>query len=130
MPKVSTASTDSRQQRRHNPLAEEYVPTGPLKQKAGKKRKLTQENKNIESYVDTKASQRILQIGQDLIDEDQSERQASQPNPAFAPESRILSTEGDETFETFEDDDDAWDDDGGSKTVEEDVRRSLRSIRK
>ena len=39
MPKASRSNSTARQERRHNPLGEDYNPTQPPKQKAGKKRK-------------------------------------------------------------------------------------------
>ncbi|KAH9827467.1 rRNA processing protein Bystin [Teratosphaeria destructans] len=89
MPKATTIS--ARQERRHNPLSEEYSPSEPLKQKAGKKRKSTHEDTQ-DAYVDSKASRRILDLGQDLADEDEAERKARQPSApsnAFTFESRF-----------------------------------------
>ncbi|PPJ58711.1 hypothetical protein CBER1_03977 [Cercospora berteroae] len=86
MPKAARPTSSSRQERRHNPLSEEYSPTAPLKQKTSKKRKSTHEGNSQEGYVDSKSSRRILDLGQDLADEDEAERQAHRPpvaNPAF-----------------------------------------------
>ncbi|RMX91258.1 hypothetical protein D0867_15035 [Hortaea werneckii] len=92
MPKAQRpGSASARQERRHNPLSEEYAPTQPLKQKSGKKRKSTSEEGDQgrhEAYVDSKASRRILNLGQDLAAEDEAEQQAGRPtatpNTAFA----------------------------------------------
>lgn len=87
MPKAARSNSTARQERRHNPLSEEYSPTTPLKQKAGKKRKSTSEANGQDGYVDSKSSRRILDLGQDLVDEDEAERQAKRPavaNPAFS----------------------------------------------
>jgi len=98
-----------RQSQRHNPLSEEYAPTAPLRQKAQKKRRSAKEGEE-ENYVDTKASRRILQIGQELVDEDASERQAGQPNPAFDFTSRFGADDESDDGKAFEDDDEAWGD--------------------
>ncbi|KAI5368125.1 Putative bystin [Septoria linicola] len=87
MPKAARSTSSARQDRRHNPLSEEYAPTAPLKQKNSKKRKSTHEDNAQDGFVDSKSSRRILDLGQDLADEDEAERQAKRPavaNPAFA----------------------------------------------
>jgi essential nuclear protein 1 len=118
MPKATTSS--ARQERRHNPLSDEYAPTAPLKQKAGKKRKSAHAGEHQEAYIDSKASRRILDLGQDLAAEDEAERRANQqsaehaqPNPAFAFESRfphdVVSDEEEGGEEGAEcDDEEAW----------------------
>jgi len=133
MPKASTQAPDARQQRRHNPLSEDYAPNKPPKQKAGKKRKITQSEGNEDSFVDTKATRRILKSGQDLADEDQQEQIKAKPNPAFAFESRFgegeVPDEGNGPFDDDENDEEAWGDD--DEVVEEvvcilvDMRASL-----
>ncbi|KAL9047580.1 MAG: hypothetical protein Q9162_007981, partial [Coniocarpon cinnabarinum] len=89
MPKAARKAIDP-DRPRHNPLAEDYSPTAPhQKHKSPKRRKLSSEDKQNENeYVDTKASQRILRIGQDLIEEDKSQLEAAKPNPAFDVTSR------------------------------------------
>jgi essential nuclear protein 1 len=123
MPKIPSKASEARNERRHNPLSEEYAPTGPIKQKAGRKRKQSHDEEPSEGYVDGKSSRRILDLGQDLAAEDEAERQASRPpttNSAFSFESRfpIGGTEGDEAGgETGEyDDEDGW---GSDEEVEE-----------
>ncbi|KAF2090907.1 Bystin-domain-containing protein [Saccharata proteae CBS 121410] len=113
MPKATASADAARQARRHNPLAEEYAPSQPLKQKSGKRKKSAQKDEDGEQgYVDSKASRKILRIGQDLADEESEELQSNRPqapNPAFAFESRFGDEESDE--EVVEGDDDAWGDD-------------------
>ncbi|KAK0268928.1 snoRNA-binding rRNA-processing protein [Friedmanniomyces endolithicus] len=83
MPKTARSNSMARHERRHNPLSEEYSPTTPLKQKAGKKRKQSHGEENApEGYVDSKASRRILDLGQGLADEDEAEREAKRPATA------------------------------------------------
>jgi len=109
MPKAM--GSDVRHVQRHNPLSEEYAPTAPLRQKAQKKRRLAKGENEGENYVDTKASRKILRIGQELVDEDASERQAGQANPAFDFTSRFGANEdSDDGKAAFDDDDEAWGD--------------------
>ena len=109
----------SRSARRHAPLEEDLVATGPLRHRS-KKRKATPEDDGS-GYVDSRSSRKILKIGQDLADEEQQESVATAPNPAFTFESRFA-----ETSEPEEEDDDAgrYDDDeawGDEEDVVEEV---------
>ena len=117
MPKATRSNSNARAERRHNPLAEDYSPTVPLKQKAGRKRKSLTEENGQDGYVDSKASRRILDLGQDLAAEDEAEREAKRPatasNPAFSFENRfptdVVSDEEDGVAELGEyDDEEAW----------------------
>ncbi|EGP90414.1 unnamed protein product [Zymoseptoria tritici ST99CH_1A5] len=122
MPKATRSNSIARQERRHNPLSEEYSPTAPLKQKNSKKRKTTHGEDGQDGFVDSKASRRILDLGQDLAAEDEAEQQAKRPavaNPAFAFESRFgeLSDDEEGGAEVGEyDDEEAW---GSEEEVEE-----------
>ncbi|KAK5681789.1 snoRNA-binding rRNA-processing protein [Elasticomyces elasticus] len=80
MPKTARSNSVARQDRRHNPLSEEYAPS-TLKQKSSKKRKQSQTESTTQEggYVDSKASRRILDLGQDLTAEDDAERLAKRP---------------------------------------------------
>ncbi|KAK5698785.1 snoRNA-binding rRNA-processing protein [Elasticomyces elasticus] len=80
MPKTARSNSTARQDRRHNPLSEEYAPS-TLKQKSSKKRKQSQTDPTSQEggYVDSKASRRILDLGQDLAAEDDAERLAKRP---------------------------------------------------
>ena len=117
MPKTARSNSTARQDRRHNPLSEEYAPTQPLKQKAGKKRKSISDADGQDAYVDSKASRRILDLGQDLAAEDEAEREAGRPktpSTAFTFESRfprdVVSDEEDEGGAQVGeyDDEEAW----------------------
>jgi len=113
MPKAPAA--DRRQERRHNPLSEEYIPSQPLKQKASKKGK-SRTAENEDTFVDSKASRRILNLGQELADEEDAEAEANKPaaaNPAFAFESRFpqdVESDDEEGIPHGADDDDVWGD--------------------
>lgn len=78
MPKAQRSTSTARQERRHNPLSEEYAPTQSLKQKAGKKRKSghAEDGEQPAGYVDSKSSRHILSLGQELAGEDEAERSA------------------------------------------------------
>ncbi|KAK1071961.1 snoRNA-binding rRNA-processing protein [Friedmanniomyces endolithicus] len=127
MPKTARSNSMARHERRHNPLSEEYSPTTPLKQKAGKKRKQSHGEENApEGYVDSKASRRILDLGQGLADEDEAEREAKRPATASSvfdglgggfPRDVVSDDEGEGGVEVGEyDNEEAW---GSEEEVEE-----------
>lgn len=93
MSRTARLSSGAREDRRHDPLGEEYSPTAPLKRKAGKKRKLqTEDEQARDGYVDSKSSRRILDLGQDLAAEAEAEAKPRQSEPGtsvFAFESRF-----------------------------------------
>jgi essential nuclear protein 1 len=96
---------------RHNPLTEDYAPSQPSKQKAGKQKKRTR-NEDEEGFVDSKASKKILEIGRDLAEEDVRENQARRPpvaNPAFDFDTRLGEDEEEEHTAQY-DEDEAWGD--------------------
>lgn len=114
MPKAPK-SPGARDQR-HNPLAEEYAPSDPWKQKPAKRQKRNKDDKeDEEKFVDSKSSRKILDIGRELAEEDERENQVRRPqaaNPAFDFETRMgedsVVIEG---VEQLEDDDEAWGED-------------------
>lgn len=91
MPKIPRPAQSSD---RHNPLAEEYSGAQSFKTKAPKKRSRKDEE-DEDVVVGTKASRKILKIGQELVEEDEKERRllraegVTVPNPAFSFESRL-----------------------------------------
>jgi essential nuclear protein 1 len=104
MPKATTPLAADRQARRHNPLEHDLTASGPLKTKSGKRKSRTEDGE--EKFVDSKASRKILRIGQELADEDEAENQdhVARPNPAFDFESRFEDEDEQEPFE----DQEAW----------------------
>lgn len=103
---------------RHNPLAEEYAPSDPWKNKAQKRQKRSKGDKDDEEeqkYVDSKSSRKILEIGRELEEEDARETKAKRPreaNPAFDFETRMGEDDMiEEDVVHAEDDDEAWGDD-------------------
>ncbi|KAK4039029.1 Bystin [Parachaetomium inaequale] len=70
MPKAATASLSSK--RRHNPLEDDLVATGVLKNREGRPSKRADRKQAEEqAYVDAKASRKILAMSRDLIDEEE-----------------------------------------------------------
>ncbi|TKA69409.1 hypothetical protein B0A55_07835 [Friedmanniomyces simplex] len=127
MPKTARSNSVARHERQHNPLSEEYSPTAPLKQKAGKKRKQSHGEENTqEGYVDSKASRRILDLGEGLAAEDEAEREAKRPATATSvfdglgggfPRDVVSDEEGDGGVDVGEyDNEEAW---GSEEEVEE-----------
>ncbi|KAK3109840.1 snoRNA-binding rRNA-processing protein [Teratosphaeriaceae sp. CCFEE 6253] len=125
MPRTARSTSFSRPERRHNPLSEEYWPSLPLKQKAGKKRKQshTDDVPTQDGYVDSKASRRILDLGATLIAEDDAEREAKRPATASSvfdgltagavPRDVVSDEDEDDGALQVEDDgNDAWGSDG------------------
>jgi essential nuclear protein 1 len=79
MPK-STTPTSVRQGRRHNPLEDDLLATGPLRTKAPKRKSKDDDGEDQEhQFVDSKASKKILQIGRELAEEDEG----APPPPAL-----------------------------------------------
>ncbi|KAF2859978.1 Bystin-domain-containing protein [Piedraia hortae CBS 480.64] len=92
MSKAPRSRSSAAQNGQHKPLAEVYSPTEPFKQKAGKKRKSVDVEDKNDGYVGSKASRRILDLGQELVAEDEAPRMVQQPkHPAslFTFESRF-----------------------------------------
>ncbi|KAF1918536.1 rRNA processing protein-like protein Bystin [Ampelomyces quisqualis] len=98
---------------RHNPLAEEYAPSDTWKHKPAKRQKRSRDDKSEEqSYVDSKSSRKILDIGRELEEEDEREarvRPQESANPAFDFETRMGEDNVVvEELVHLEDDDEAW----------------------
>ena len=113
MPKstMPTSPGAARQSRRHNPLSDDLLATGPLKSRSGAKRKSAAAINDEERYVDSKASRRILKIGQDLVEEEQEAQATSTPVTAFEFESRFGDEDGaaeEQIGYDGEDGDEAW----------------------
>jgi essential nuclear protein 1 len=101
---------------RHNPLAEEYAPSDPWKNKSAKRQKRNKDTKEEEpSYVDSKSSRKILEIGRELEEEDERESQSKRPkeaNRAFDFETRMGEDDVPvEEIVQLEDDEEAWGED-------------------
>lgn len=104
---MAPVSTGNLKLRRHNPLSEDIVATGPLRAKSNKRKAKPEDGED--KFVDSRSSRKILKIGQSLVEEEQDENATIAPNPAFAFESRFA--EGSDSDEDIgRDDDQAWGD--------------------
>lgn len=95
MPKATTP-TVSRQGRRHNPLEDDLTATvDPTKVKTAKRKSRHQDEGD--QFVDSKASRKILRMGQELADDD-AEENSVQPaaTTAFDFDSRVENEGEDE----------------------------------
>lgn len=110
MPKATTPVSSARQGRRHNPLEDDLTATGNLKVK-GEKRKSRHQDEG-DQFVDSKASRKILRMGQELADDEEEENSVKPTNTAFDFESRLEDEQDEEpTNEEYEE----W----GDEEVEE-----------
>ncbi|CAK7233597.1 snoRNA-binding rRNA-processing protein [Sporothrix bragantina] len=114
MPKA--VSPAARQARRHNPLDEDLLARGLLKQKTPK-RPAGGDDDDDQGYVDSKASKRILQLGRELETEGDDEAAAAasaQKADAFGFGSRFQDgsddVDEDRRQSAFGDEDDEWED--------------------
>lgn len=82
MPKATTP-TAARQGRRHNPLEDDVVSTGLLRNKNGGKRRSKGSGADDEgdNFVDAKSSKNILRIGRELAEEEDAEKLETQAPP-------------------------------------------------
>lgn len=103
-------SSKSTSRQRHVPLEQDLLATGPLKTKSKKRKERPDHEDGVEGgYVDSRSSQKILKIGQELAEEEQLESLVVAPNPAFAFESRFgVDCEPEKDDEG--NDDEAWGD--------------------
>ena len=105
----STEAVQSVQYRHKQPLEDDILATGPLRQKS-KKRKARRGDDEEESYVDSKSSRKILKIGRDLQEEDQEISKPEAPNVAFTAASRPAPVD-EEIQEDENVEEEAWEDD-------------------
>ncbi|KAI9845034.1 MAG: snoRNA-binding rRNA-processing protein [Thelocarpon superellum] len=111
-------SPKSRAVRRHNPLSEDLVASGPQRNKTGP-RTSRREDATDENYVDSKSSRRILEIGRELADEDQHNGRDTTAKPlydAFTFDSRLEEDGSAQEADPSRDEDDGW---GDEEVVEE-----------
>lgn len=107
--------------RRHNPLDEDLLARGLLRQKAPKRKAGGDKDGEGEGYIDSKASKRILELGRELEvegDEKAAGGAGKQQLDAFGFGTRF---EEEEEEAPFDDQDDQWadeDDAGGDGTGE------------
>ncbi|KAL2015475.1 hypothetical protein VTK56DRAFT_5381 [Thermocarpiscus australiensis] len=83
MPKATTPS--SSQKRRHNPLEDDLLATGVLKNREGRpSKRAAKKHSEEDPYVDAKASRKILAMSRDLMQEEELQAGASD-NAVSAP---------------------------------------------
>jgi essential nuclear protein 1 len=105
----------SKEARRHNPLEDDLLATGPLRTKPSK-RKSRHEEGNEDKFVDSKASRKILRLAQEQAGEDEEEDAVAKPNTAFDFNSRI--EDDDEADDIYEDEDTFGDEDDIVEEIE------------
>lgn len=114
MPKATTPS--SSQKRRHNPLEDDLLATGVLKNREGRPSKRADRKQAEEqAYVDARASRKILAMSRDLIDEEErqsNDRDADATGPSSAFDFDPSRLEGGSDAEEEEDfaNEEAWGD--------------------
>ena len=127
MPRVPRAPQAESQ--RHNPLAEEYAPSYPVKQKVSHKKRKSRSDgdSDDDNVIDTKAARKILRIGQELADEDETQQKrlssGAVANPAFSFDTRFVGeVESDEDGDVANGNAEAWEDEN-EELVEVEVAR-------
>ena len=127
MPRVPRAPQAESQ--RHNPLADEYAPSYPFKQKASHKKRKSRSDGDDENdhVIGTKAARKILRIGQELADEDEAQQKTllsgAALNPAFAFDTRFgTGVESDDENDAADRDAGVWEDEN-EELVEIEVTR-------
>jgi len=119
---------DARQMRRHNPLSEDYAPSNPHKQKAPKRKGRSNagdEDNEQQAYIDSKASRKIISLGQDLTAEEEAEQEARRPQngtkSAFEFERSLRDEEDSDEEAGIPEDDEAWGDEEDEEVEEVEV---------
>lgn len=110
MARAPSTSSRSRKPQHRNSLAADIASTGPLRTKSNKRKGRIEDDGD--RFVDSRASRKILKIGQDLVAEEQAERVETAPNSAFTFDSRFGegSEAGENNQEEDEEDGDTWGD--------------------
>lgn len=111
MPKATTPKADRGEARRHNPLEDDIVATGVLRNKPGKRKSKDGKSQAEEGFVDPRASRNILRMGREFAEEDEANK--PQPPPVtvdnFGYDSRFDEA-GEEQDKVYADDEDPWGD--------------------
>ncbi|TFB05168.1 hypothetical protein CCMA1212_002582 [Trichoderma ghanense] len=114
MPKA-TIPTATRPGRRHNPLEDDVLATGILRNKPTK-RKGKDVDESEETFVDSKASRNILRIGRELMEEENADKPAQKTTvDNFGYDSRFGEEDGEQKGY---DEEEAW---GDEEEMVEDV---------
>lgn len=114
--------------RRHNPLSEDYAPSNPHKQKAPKRKGRSNagdDDNEQQAYIDSKASRKIIALGQDLTAEEDAELEALRPKngskSAFEFERSLRDEEDSDEEAGIPEDDEAWGDEEDEEVEEVEV---------
>jgi len=87
----------ARQGRRHNPLEDDILATGILRQKAAKRKSHELDEDKGNDYIESRQSKKILQLGRELVEEDQATNPLPQKShDAFAFGSRVDQKDAEE----------------------------------
>ena len=118
----------ARQMRGHNPLSEDYAPSNPHKQKAPKRKGRSNagdDDNEQQAYIDSKASRKIIALGQDLTAEEDAELEAQRPKngskSAFEFERSLRDEEDSDEEAAIPEDDEAWGDEEDEEVEEVEV---------
>ncbi|KAI6247260.1 hypothetical protein HI914_04267 [Erysiphe necator] len=117
MPKISTVPSISKYTRRHNPLEADITAVASVKSRPPKRQKNFQNE--AANFVDSKATRKILRMGQELEDEDLKERNSALKS-AFNFDVRIEYEENEEEEEN-EIEYDEWEDENAEEVFEVEV---------
>ena len=111
-------SSRQARQRHQNPLEKDILASAPLRTTPKKRKAQRRDDEEGEDYVDSRASRKILRIGQELEEEEERDSAAASiSKDAFAFESRPAKNE-DHEGEAGYDDDEGW---GDEQEVTEEV---------
>lgn len=116
MPKAQTSSLSNK--RRHNPLEDDILATGILRNREGRpSKRADRKHAEEQPYVDAKASRKILEMSRDLIDEEERQsrsngKDTSKPS-AFDFDPSRFDGASDREDEDFADEEEAWGDEEG-----------------
>ena len=124
MPKAkSSQSSRDNRPRRHKPLPDDIADTGVFRPVSNKRKSRHEDEADgADNYLGSKASRRVLRIGQELADEGRDDAPDQVKDTAFGLESRLDQRTGsdDEAAES----DDAWvDEDAWGDGDENDMER-------
>lgn len=115
-------------ERKHVALEDDILATGPLKQKAPKRKQRHENEFGDEKFVDAKASKKILRIGQELADEDEAAEAKGKAenvrNVAFEFEG-VRDEESEEEEDEAKFDEETW---GDEEEIVEEVEMSPEDL--
>lgn len=126
MPPIKS-SAEARQARRHNPLEDDLGATGILRNKTSKRKARHEDEEQEDKFIDSKASKKILRLGQDLAAEEEAAQVQPVRNTAFDFDP---VSEEEDLVETDDLNDEAWGDEDEEEVVEEIDVEDMEAYRK